>query len=75
LQFIGLCAHDGFLWLVSEFVANGALSKLLYDTTQPIAWSRRVRFALDVTQALAFIHSKQLMHRDVSNRMSDRSQC
>jgi LIM domain kinase 1 len=63
--FIGLCAHEGDLWLVSEYVANGCLSKLLYDTSQSLTWSRRVRFALDVTQALAFIHSKQLMHRDV----------
>jgi hypothetical protein len=73
--FIGLCAHEGDLWLVSEYVANGCLSKLLYDTAQPLTWSRRVRFALDVTQALAFIHSKQLMHRDVKaeNLLLDKS--
>ena len=64
VQFIGLTASDGFLWLISEFVANGNLTKLVYGT-EPLAWSRRVHFALDAVQAIAFIHSKSLMHRDI----------
>jgi serine/threonine protein kinase len=65
VQFIGLCAEDGFLWLVSEFVANGNLTKLLYDTTKELVWSRRIHFGLDAIQAVAFIHSKSMMHRDL----------
>ncbi len=74
VQFIGLCAHDGFLWLISEYVANGCLSKLLYSN-EPLSWSRRVHFALDAMQAIAFIHSKNLMHRDLKgeNLLLDKS--
>lgn len=67
IQFMGLSAHDGFLWLVSEFASRGCLRDELYSDKAPptIAWSVRVHWALDCVQALAFVHSKDLMHRDL----------
>lgn len=65
-----IAAHEGFLWLVSEFVAHGTLRDALYSESKAwkeLSWSLRVQWTLDCVQALAFIHSKSLMHRDIKS--------
>ncbi len=40
---------------------------MLYNRTIPLSWAQRAHFALDAVQAVAFLHSKQVMHRDIKS--------
>ncbi len=59
----------GRVFLVSEFMAGGDLRSFLDNVPTPAAlgWERRVRFARDVADGMAFLHSKGMIHRDLKS--------
>lgn len=40
--------HDGFAFLVMEYMAEGSLQALLADTTRPLPWTHRLTFGTDI---------------------------
>jgi len=69
VQFIGLVEHDGYIYLVTEYVPGGDLRKYLKRTEDvKMSWDLRVDIALDVARAMAFLHSKGVMHRDIKSK-------
>jgi serine/threonine protein kinase len=53
--------------LVMEFLHRGSLYAALHDDTLPLSRELSLRFASDVARALAFVHARRLVHRDVKS--------
>ena len=66
MQFIGICRHEGSILLVTEFVPGGNLRGLL-SSSRELSWRRRVNFALNIAKALAYLHSRKIIHRDLKS--------
>lgn len=67
VMFLGTYARQGQIHLVSEFCSRGSLSKLLENHELTLPWSLRGHLALGVARGLAFLHSGQLLHRDIKS--------
>lgn len=55
--------QNGLEYIAMEYVAGGALTKRL--TGEPFPWKQAVGLAIGIGQALAFAHSRGIIHRDV----------
>ncbi|ODN80475.1 hypothetical protein L202_02713 [Cryptococcus amylolentus CBS 6039] len=65
--FLGLCKapdHDGRVFIVSEFVPCGNLRQCILSSN-PFPWRLRLSFATDVARAIAYLHARQCIHRDL----------
>ncbi|KAG0625730.1 hypothetical protein M758_2G076700 [Ceratodon purpureus] len=70
----GYCVAPLMKLLIYDFVPNGTLDELLHPHTEieklyPVDWPTRVRVALGVARALAYIHHScepRIVHRDIS---------
>ncbi|XP_051222849.1 LEAF RUST 10 DISEASE-RESISTANCEUS RECEPTOR-LIKE PROTEIN KINASE-like 1.2 [Lolium perenne] len=61
----GSCCRD--LLLAYEFVPNGTLADHLHCGGEAplLAWPTRLSIAVEVAAALAYLHARQVVHRDV----------
>ncbi|XVE60876.1 hypothetical protein DITRI_Ditri05aG0162200 [Diplodiscus trichospermus] len=60
IKLLGYCPEAEVPLLVDEFIPNGTLSQLLHDQNEeefPITWEMRLRIAIEVAQALSYLHS------------------
>lgn len=67
LRFIGVLYKERRLHLVTEYIAGGSLTELLHDTSQPLPWEQRVSFAKDIAAGMAYLHSMNIIHRDLNS--------
>ncbi|XP_047333482.1 probable LRR receptor-like serine/threonine-protein kinase At1g74360 [Impatiens glandulifera] len=72
----GWCLNGSEKLLVYEYLEGGSLDDLISDRLS-LTWSRRIDIAIDVAQALVFLHHEcfpSIVHRDVkaSNVLLDR---
>lgn len=51
--------------IVSEFLARGNLRQYILDRALPFPWRLRLSFAIDLARALAYMHTRNCMHRDL----------
>lgn len=66
--FIGLSRApdpDNRIFIISEFIENGNVRMYIHDKTKPFPWRLRLSFATDVTRALAYLHARKCIHRDL----------
>ena len=67
VQYIGLTKSpgpDGRIYIISEFV-GGNLRGYIADARKPFPWRLRMSFAMDIARALAYLHARNCMHRDL----------
>jgi serine/threonine protein kinase len=66
VQFYGLYQdrNEGYLYLVMEFCEGGTLQEALAAASAP-PWSKRWQWALQTTEALAYLHKEGMLHRDL----------
>uniref|UniRef100_A0A5K1JYU1 Cell surface hydrophobicity-associated protein n=1 Tax=Ganoderma boninense TaxID=34458 RepID=A0A5K1JYU1_9APHY len=64
--YLGLSrAPDGRIFIISEFIESGNLRTYIYDKTKPFPWRLRMSFATDIARALAYLHARKCIHRDL----------
>ncbi|KAL1502710.1 hypothetical protein ABEB36_007817 [Hypothenemus hampei] len=67
LRFIGVLYKEQKLHLVTEYISGGTLTELLHDSSQPLPWEQRVSFAKDIAAGMAYLHSMNIIHRDLNS--------
>ncbi|KAK9892414.1 hypothetical protein WA026_019863 [Henosepilachna vigintioctopunctata] len=67
LRFIGVLYKERRLHLVTEYISGGTLTELIHDVTQPLPWEQRVSFAKDIAAGMAYLHSMNIIHRDLNS--------
>ncbi|KAH7538348.1 hypothetical protein FEM48_Zijuj03G0190000 [Ziziphus jujuba var. spinosa] len=60
----GWCQDRRETMVVYDFLPNGSLDKWLFGVGV-LPWTRRFKVVKDVAEALAFLHSKQLAHKNL----------
>lgn len=63
VQFIGASKVPGKLAILTEFVSGGNLQELL--NTKQLDMTLKLKIALDVAEALQFLHANNILHRDI----------
>ncbi|CAE6360921.1 unnamed protein product [Rhizoctonia solani] len=56
---------DNRIFIVSEFIDNGNLRQLIHDTRQPLEWPLRLSILTDIARAMAYLHARRCIHRDL----------
>lgn len=74
--FYGACTQLSNLFILLELMRLGDLRKLLNDSSISLPFDTQVKLAADVAEAMAFLHVKGTMHRDLKslNVLIDRSE-
>nr|QGU34121.1 LIM-kinase 1 isoform A [Drosophila melanogaster]QGU34122.1 LIM-kinase 1 isoform E [Drosophila melanogaster] len=67
LKFIGVLYKDKKLHMVTEYVAGGCLKELIHDPAQILPWPQRVRLARDIACGMSYLHSMNIIHRDLNS--------
>lgn len=62
---MGVCKSEGAVMLVQEYVSGGSLHRILQNKAIELLWPQRVKMALEIAQALLFLHSRNILHRDL----------
>ncbi|EOD33815.1 hypothetical protein EMIHUDRAFT_57911, partial [Emiliania huxleyi CCMP1516] len=64
LPLLGYCLSPDGVCLLSPLMRGGSLEARL-QPPRPLTWRQRVRIACEATEALVYLHSKGIVHRDV----------
>ncbi len=62
--FYGLCEVNGQVGIVMEYCDGGNLEEAL-KSLKELSWATRLQIALEVTQALSYMHKQGVLHRDL----------
>lgn len=68
LRFIGVLYKDKKLHLLTEFIAGGTLRELIHDSDLSLRWDRRLGFAKDISAGMTYLHSMNIIHRDLNSQ-------
>ena len=67
LKFIGVLCMDKCLHLVTEYVSGGTLKDVIQNESEPLSWCQRAYFAKDIASGMAYLHSMNMIHRDLNS--------
>jgi len=75
VQFYGVYRQSNKTYLVMEYCAGGSLERSLQE--QSITWAMRWQWALEIAQAVAYLHHQGVIHRDLKaeNILIDECNC
>eukprot|EP01006_Ploeotia_vitrea_P022552 TRINITY_DN54962_c0_g1_i1.p1 TRINITY_DN54962_c0_g1~~TRINITY_DN54962_c0_g1_i1.p1 ORF type:complete len:777 (+),score=416.56 TRINITY_DN54962_c0_g1_i1:39-2333(+) len=67
--FMGVSMAHPHLCIVTEYVDRGSLFDLLRDETSPLTWTRSLQIAMDIAQAMNYLHKYDppILHRDLKS--------
>lgn len=68
LRFIGILYRDQTLNLITEYICGGTVRQVLKDKGKQLPWLQRIRFAKDIAAGMAYLHSMNVMHRDLTSK-------
>ncbi|KAM9728326.1 LIM domain kinase 1-like [Menidia menidia] len=67
LKFIGLFYKDKRIHFVSEYIQGGTLRETIVKMEKDFPWSTRVSYAKDIAAGMAYLHSMNVIHRDLNS--------
>ncbi|GLD46540.1 LIM domain kinase 1-like protein [Lates japonicus] len=67
LKFIGLFYKDKRINFVSEYIQGGSLRETIIRMDKDFPWSTRVGYAKDIAAGMAYLHSMNVIHRDLNS--------
>uniref|UniRef100_A0A8C6T1T2 LIM domain kinase 1 n=1 Tax=Neogobius melanostomus TaxID=47308 RepID=A0A8C6T1T2_9GOBI len=66
LRFIGVLYKDKRLNFISEYIKGGTLREIIKKMTN-YPWNQRVSFAKDIAAGMSYLHSMNIIHRDLNS--------
>jgi tetratricopeptide (TPR) repeat protein len=66
VQLYGVCLDQVPYCIVMEYMPKGSLRDVL-SSSQSLPWEQREQLALDIACGLAFLHGKNILHRDLKS--------
>jgi LIM domain kinase 1 len=51
--------------IISEYLPRGNVRNFLHNPALPFSWRLRLSFCIDVARAVAYLHARNCMHRDL----------
>ncbi|XP_074528465.1 LIM domain kinase 1-like [Halichoeres trimaculatus] len=67
LKFIGLFYKDKRINFVSEYIKGGTLRETITKMDKEFPWRTRVGYAKDIAAGMAYLHSMNVIHRDLNS--------
>ncbi|XP_041657026.1 LIM domain kinase 1-like isoform X2 [Cheilinus undulatus] len=67
LKFIGLFYKDKRINFVSEYIKGGTLREAIIKMDKEFPWRTRVSYAKDIAAGMAYLHSMNVIHRDLNS--------
>ncbi|XP_035414993.1 LIM domain kinase 1 isoform X2 [Cygnus atratus] len=67
LKFIGVLYKEKRLNFITEYIKGGTLRGLIKSMDSHYPWSQRVSFAKDIAAGMAYLHSMNIIHRDLNS--------
>ncbi|XP_059208389.1 LIM domain kinase 1-like [Centropristis striata] len=67
LKFIGLFYKDKRINFVSEYIQGGTLRETITKMEKDFPWNIRVGYAKDIAAGMAYLHSMNVIHRDLNS--------
>ncbi|CAB4437278.1 unnamed protein product [Rhizophagus irregularis] len=67
-RFLGITKDSDYYILVLEYANEGNLRDYLKKKFTYLRWNDKMQMALDITGGLKFIHSKEIIHRDLHSK-------
>jgi serine/threonine protein kinase len=67
VQFFGLFSLHNEMYIVTEYIPGGTVRSNIQKDKGDISWAARVKMANDVASAISFLHSRNIIHRDIKS--------
>lgn len=67
LRFCGACTRPPHLIIITEFCGRGTLFDYLHKENHRLSWELFIKMAVDLCQGMMFLHSSNLLHRDLKS--------
>ena len=68
VRLYGVCLEPGHYAMIMEYLPKGSLYEVLHNAEEPLPWNPvRWNIALDISKGLSYLHSQQIIHRDLKS--------
>ncbi len=67
VRLFAICLEPNHYAMVMEYLPKGALYDVLHNSKEDLPWTLRWQIALDVARGVAYLHERNIIHRDLKS--------